>query len=64
MIPRRTKLRELVIQTWKEYFQALKLQLAVRTHHFIWYSRLSCSHFFLGRDGADFFHYRRLVGSK
>jgi hypothetical protein len=31
MIPHRTKVRELVVQAWKEYFQALKRQLEVRT---------------------------------
>jgi len=30
-IPKRTKLRELVIQVWKEYFQVLTRQLAVCT---------------------------------
>jgi hypothetical protein len=29
MVPHRTKLRELIIQAWKRYFHALKLELAV-----------------------------------
>lgn len=28
-IPRRTKLRELIIETWRDYFQVLKDDLAV-----------------------------------
>jgi hypothetical protein len=55
MIPRRTKVRELIIQAWKEYFQVLKLQLAVRTPWLIGFSSVMCSSF-LGRDGPSFFH--------
>jgi len=33
MIPHRTKLRELIIQAWREYFQALRAELAVCLPH-------------------------------
>ncbi len=33
MISHRTKLRELIIQAWREYFQALRAELAVCLPH-------------------------------
>lgn len=49
-IPRRTKLRELIIHVWKEYFQVLKSQLAVRaslslSRHVLIFSRLQWDRF-------------------
>lgn len=35
MIPHRSKLRELIIDAWREYFQALKKDLAVSTNTLI-----------------------------
>lgn len=61
-IPRQTKLRELIIHVWKEYFQVLKSQLAVRASLSLFTLVMFSS--FLGRNGTGFFHDGRLVRSK
>jgi hypothetical protein len=51
MIPRRTKLRELVIDSWRLGFQKLKLDLAVRLPLYLPNSPLDL--FFAGCCWAD-----------
>jgi hypothetical protein len=40
MIPHRTKLRELIIQAWREYFKLLRRDLAVRDPYLVRYGFL------------------------
>jgi hypothetical protein len=62
-IPHRTKLRELVINSWRQHFQVLKSQLAVGAPQ-----PSRCFHLtflmFLGGNGPGVFHHGRMVGSK
>jgi hypothetical protein len=41
MIPRRTKLRELIVRAWKQYFQVLRSDLKARLPYFIHYMCLN-----------------------
>jgi hypothetical protein len=65
MIPHRMKLRELVINSWKHYFQALKCELAIGPRHICSFGALSDAILsFLGSGGASFFYYGYMVGPK
>jgi hypothetical protein len=52
-ILRRTKLRELVVQVWRDYFQTLRRELAVSRLQLSWFSLFS---YFLGCNGPNFFY--------
>ena len=61
-IPHRTKLRELVIQAWKEYFEVLKRDLAVGSSSLVLSSVMFSS--FLGRDGGNLLYHGHVVRPK
>jgi hypothetical protein len=58
MIPHRTKLRELVLQIWRDYFQTLRRELAVGVLSSVDYLMFSS---FLGCNGPNLFYGGHLV---
>lgn len=58
-IPRRTKMRELILGAWREYFVVLRADLAVRS---LWYSsNVTDTEILLECRGSGLVHNRYLV---
>jgi hypothetical protein len=62
MIPHRTKLRELIIDAWRRYFQVLKKDLAVTFYYHYMSSCITYIRLHIGSSWQNFIHNGYLVG--